>query len=56
LGKTNAADSGDCGVELLGHGVLLVFGARCQLKLLAGQEHSRTIPLAVIGIAGVQQS
>jgi hypothetical protein len=30
---------------LLGHGVLLVFGAPCQLPLLAGQEHGRTIPL-----------
>jgi hypothetical protein len=27
--------------------VLLVFGAPCQLRLLAGQEHGRTIPLAV---------
>jgi hypothetical protein len=26
--------------------VLLVFGAPCQLGLLAGQEHGRTIPLA----------
>jgi hypothetical protein len=26
--------------------VLLVFGAPCQLRLLAGQEHDRTIPLA----------
>jgi hypothetical protein len=24
--------------------VLLVFGAPCQLRLLAGQEHGRTIP------------
>jgi hypothetical protein len=28
--------------------VLLVFGAPCQLRLLAGQEHGRTIPLADI--------
>jgi hypothetical protein len=28
--------------------VLLVFGAPCQLRLLAGQEHGRTIPLAVM--------
>ena len=34
------------GVVRLGHGVLLVFGAPCQLRLLAGQEHGRTIPLA----------
>jgi hypothetical protein len=26
--------------------VLLVFGAPCQLRSLAGQEHGRTIPLA----------
>jgi hypothetical protein len=32
----------------LGHGVLLVVGAPCQLQLLAGQEHGRTIPLADI--------
>jgi hypothetical protein len=32
----------------VGHGVLLVFGAPCQLRSLAGQEHGRTIPLAVI--------
>ena len=37
---------GDCGIGLLGHGVLLVFGAPCQLQLLVGQEHGRTIPLA----------
>src|ERR1700738_4494595 len=30
---------------VLRHGVLLVFGAPCQLRLLAGQEHGRTIPL-----------
>src|SRR5262249_32593817 len=29
-----------------GHGVLLGFGAPSQLRLLAGQEHGRTIPLA----------
>jgi hypothetical protein len=29
--------------------VLLVFGAPRQLRLLAGQEHGRTIPLADIG-------
>src|SRR5450756_12790 len=44
------ADHGDCGIELLRHGVLLVFGAPCQLKKLAGQEHGRTIPLADIAI------
>ena len=35
------ADSLGC----LRHGVLLVFGAPCQLRLLVGQEHGRTIPL-----------
>ena len=34
------------GGVLLRHGVLLVFGAPCQLQSLAGQEHGRTIPLA----------
>jgi hypothetical protein len=42
------ADYGDYGIELLRHGVLLVFGAPGQLKTLAGQEHGRTIPLADI--------
>jgi len=32
----------------LRHGVLLVFGAPCQPKTLAGREHGRTIPLADI--------
>ena len=40
------ADHGDCSVECLRHGVLLVFGTPCQLQSLAGQEHGRTIPLA----------
>jgi hypothetical protein len=42
------ADHGNCAVEILRHGVLLVFGAPCQLQSLAGQEHGRTIPLADI--------
>jgi hypothetical protein len=46
---TAKALGGDCGIELLRHGVLLVFGAPGQLKTLAGQEHGRTIPLADIG-------
>ena len=29
-------------------GALLVFGAPCQLSLLAGQEHGRTIPLTEV--------
>jgi hypothetical protein len=40
------ADYGDRSIELLRHRVLLVFGAPCQLRWLAGQEHGRTIPLA----------
>src|SRR5262249_43785327 len=40
------ADHGNRSVKLLRHGLLLVFGAPCQLRLLAGPEHGRTIPLA----------
>jgi hypothetical protein len=43
------ADHGDRGIGCLRHGALLVFGAPCQLSLLAGQEHGRTIPLADVG-------
>ena len=32
--------------------MLLVFGAPCQLRWLAGQEHGRTIPLADMGSSG----
>jgi len=42
------ANHGDRGIRCLRHGVLLVFGAPCQLRLLAGQEHGRTIPLTDI--------
>ena len=35
--------------------MLLVFGAPCQLRSLAGQEHGRTIPLAVIGAVIAQR-
>src|SRR5438067_11118332 len=35
-------------LSLCGIGVLLVFGAPCQLPLLAGPEHGRTIPLSDI--------
>jgi len=35
--------------------VLLVFGAPCQLPLLAGPEHGRTIPLADIDGTEVPQ-
>jgi hypothetical protein len=45
------ADYDDRGIGYLRHGVLLVFGAPCQLRLLAGQEHGRTIPLTDIGPA-----
>ena len=34
------------GIGCLRHDVLPVCGAPCQLRLLAGQEHDRTIPLA----------
>src|SRR5207342_509703 len=47
------ADHGDRGIGCLRHGVLLVFGAPCQLRLLAGQEHGRTIPLADVGCLAV---
>ncbi len=43
------AHYGDRRADLLGHGVLLGFGAPSQLRLLAGQEHGRTIPLADTG-------
>ena len=36
------------GIGCLRHGVLLVFAAPCQLRLLTGREHGRTIPLADI--------
>src|SRR3979490_2593698 len=37
------ADHGDRRVEFLRHGVLLVLSAPCQLLILAGPEHGRTI-------------
>jgi hypothetical protein len=43
------ADYGDRAIGNLRHRVLLVFGAPCQLRLLAGQEHGRTIPLMDMG-------
>jgi hypothetical protein len=39
-------DGGNGGLDGLGHRRLLVVGTPCQLQLLAGQEHGRTIPLA----------
>ena len=45
------ADHGD--VEFLRHGVLLVLSAPCQLLVLAGPEHGRTIPLTEIVCARV---
>src|ERR1700722_5575468 len=39
------ADHSDRGIGCLRHSVLLVVGAPCQLRLLAGQEPGRTIPL-----------
>src|SRR5882672_10948950 len=47
------ADYVDRGIGYLRHGVLLVFGAPCQRRLLARQEHGRTIPLADIGYSAV---
>ena len=46
------ADHGDRGIGCLRHGVLLVFGAPCQLRLLVGPEHGRTIPLPDISMLG----
>src|ERR1700730_9147576 len=43
-------DHGDLCVECLRHGVLLVLSAPCQLLVLAGPEHGRTIPLTDVGI------
>ena len=48
------ADHGDRGIGCLRHGALLVFGAPCQLSLLAGREHGRTIPLAEVERASQQ--
>jgi hypothetical protein len=45
---TSMADHGHRGIGCLRHGVLPVCGAPCQLRLLAGQEHGRTIPLTDI--------
>jgi hypothetical protein len=42
------ADHGDCALEFLGHGVLLVFGALSQHSMPVGREHGRTIPLGDI--------
>src|SRR6266404_7351554 len=36
---------GNCSVQCLGHGVLLVLTPLPSILLLAGQEHGRTIPL-----------
>ena len=49
------ANHGDCSVECLRHGVLLVLVAPSQLlTLVKGQEHGRTIPLCDIGCATQQ--
>jgi C-5 cytosine-specific DNA methylase len=39
------ANNDNSGIDLLGHDVLLIFGAPCQPPSLAGQEHGRTISL-----------
>ena len=49
------ANNDNSGVDLLGHDVLLVFGAPCQLPSLARQEHGRTIPLADIDRTEIRQ-
>ena len=49
------ADYDDFSVEFLRHGVLLVFGAPRQLRLLVGQEHGRTIPLADLAAQFINQ-
>src|SRR6202048_5528624 len=41
-------DHGDLCGEFLRHGVLLVLSAPCQLLVLAGAEHGRTIPVAEV--------
>src|SRR5229473_1239503 len=47
---------GDRSIWCLRHGVLLVFGAPCQLRLLAEHENDRTIPLTEVdprnGVSG----
>ena len=48
-------DHGDPRIELVGHGLLLVIGAPWQLRLLAGPEHGRTIPLAETGRIEIPQ-
>ena len=45
------ANHGDCGIEILRHGVLLVFGVPGQHEMLVGQEHGRTIPISDDGCA-----
>src|SRR6516162_9430970 len=44
-------DRGDHTLQDLGHGVLLSFGASASLRADRGQEHGRTIPLAVFAVA-----
>jgi hypothetical protein len=45
MGPPCALRLGDRTGEVLGRGVLLVFGAPDQLPSLVGQDHGRTIPL-----------
>jgi len=49
-------DHGDHTVMRLRHGVLLSLGASCQPTAGSGQEHGRTIPLAVIGMQQATES
>jgi hypothetical protein len=52
MGPPCALRLGDRTGEVLGRGVLLVFGAPDQLPSLVGQEYGRTIPLAEVAQAG----
>jgi hypothetical protein len=45
------ADHGQRGIGCLRHGVLRVYGAPCQLRWLAGQEHGPTIPLTEVAVS-----
>jgi hypothetical protein len=47
------ANHGNCSVQCLGHGVLLVLAPLASLSL-AGREHGRTIPLAEVGLEEVR--
>jgi hypothetical protein len=50
------ADYGNHSAEILRDSVLLVFGAPCQLRSLAGQEHGQTIPLCEVPLGSALRS